>query len=60
MDDSFEEDDVEKEVAFFAKNFQKFLKIKNSEKSFSKGKYSSTKGDRKEFKKKDGKDSQFP
>ena len=28
MDDSFEEDDVEKEVAFLAKNFQKFLKMK--------------------------------
>ena len=30
MDDSSEEDDVEKEVAFLAKNFQKFLKMKNS------------------------------
>ena len=58
MDDSFEEDDVEKEVAFLAKSFQKFLKMKNSGKSFSKGRFSSPKGDRKEFKKRDGKDSQ--
>ena len=59
MDDSSKEDDVEKEVAFVAKNFQKFLKMKNNGKLFSKGKFSSPKGDRKEFKKKDGKDSQF-
>ena len=39
MDDSFEEDDVEKEVAFLAKNFQKILKMKNSGKPFSKGKF---------------------
>ena len=57
MDDFSEEDDVEKEVAFLAKNFRKFLKMKNSGKSFSKGKFSSPKGDRKEFKKKDRKDS---
>ena len=37
MDDSSEEDDVEKEVAFLAKNFCKFLKMKNNGKSFSKG-----------------------
>ena len=43
MDDSFEEDDVEKEVAFLAKNFQKFLKTKNSGKPFSKGKFSTCK-----------------
>ena len=52
MDDSFEEDDVEKEVAFLVKNFRKFPKMKNSGKPFSKG-------DRKEFKKKDGKDKMF-
>ena len=33
MGDPFEEDDVEKEVAFLAKNFWKFLKMKNSGKS---------------------------
>ena len=58
MDDSFEEDEVEKDVAFLAKNFQKFLKMKNSGKPFNRGNFSSSKGDRKEFKKKDGKDSQ--
>ena len=56
MDDSSEEDDVEKEVVFLVKNFRKFLKMKNSGKSFGKGKFSSSKGE-KEFKKKDGKDS---
>ena len=58
MDDSSEEDGVEKDVAFLAKNFRKFLKMKNSGKLFNRGKFSSSKGDRKEFKKKDGKDSQ--
>ena len=58
MDDSSEEDDVEKEVALLAKKFRKFLKMKNSGNLFSKGKFSSPKGDRKEFKKKDEKDSQ--
>ncbi|XP_030934609.1 uncharacterized protein LOC115960053 [Quercus lobata] len=60
MDDSSEEDDVEKEVAFLAKNFRKFMKMKNSGKSFSKGKFSSSEGGRKEFKKKDGKEFQSP
>ena len=36
MDDSSEEDGVEKDVAFLAKNFRKFLKMKNSEKPFNK------------------------
>ena len=58
MDNSTEEDDVEKDVAFLTKNFRKFLKMKNSGKPFSKGKFSSSKNDRKEFRKKDGKDSQ--
>ena len=49
---------MEKDVAFLAKNFRKFLKMKNSGKPFSKGKFSSSKDDRKEFRKKDGKDSQ--
>ena len=60
MDNSTKEDDVEKDVAFIAKNFQNFLKMKNNGKLFSKGKFSSSKGDRKEFKKKDGKESQSP
>ena len=58
MDDSSEEDDLENEVAFLAKNFRKFLKMKNSGKSFNKGRFSFLKSDRKEFKKRDGKDSQ--
>ena len=53
MDKPSEKDDVEKEVVFLAKNFQKFLKMNNSGKSFNRGKFSSPKGDRK----KDGKDS---
>ena len=60
MDNSTEEDDVEKDVTFLAKDFQKFLKMKNNGKIFSKGKFSSSKGDRKEFKKKDGKESLSP
>ena len=50
----------EKDVAFLAKNFWKFLKMKNSGKQFSGRKFSSSKDDRKDFKKKDGKDSQSP
>ena len=49
---------MKKDVTFLAKNFRKFLKMKNSGKIFSKGKFSSFKGDRKEFKKRDGKESQ--
>ena len=55
--DSLEEDDVEKEVAFPAKNFRKFLKFKKDEKSFEKGKFSNFKKDKKDFKRKDSKDS---
>ena len=58
MDKPSEEDDVEKEVVFLGKNFRKFLKMNNSGKPFNRGKFSSPKGDRKEFRKKDGKDSQ--
>ena len=57
MGDSFDEDDVEKEVEFLAKNFRKLLKMKNNGKSFGEGKFSSSKNDKKEFKKKDEKDS---
>ena len=60
MNDSFEEDGVEKDVAFLAKNFRKFLKMKNSGKPFNRGKFSSSKGDRKELKKKVGNDSLSP
>ena len=54
--DSLEEDDVEKEVAFLAKNFRKFLKFKKDGKSFEKGKFSNFKKDKKDFKRKDSKD----
>ena len=58
MDNSTKEDDVIKDVAFLAKNFRRFLKMKNSGKPFSKGKFPSSKGNRKEFMKKDGKEFQ--
>ena len=54
--DSSDEDDVEKEVAYVAKNFRKFIKMKNNGKSFGKGKFSSSKNDKRDFKKKDAKD----
>ena len=54
--DSLNEDDVKKEVAYLAKNFRKFLKMKNDGKSFGKGKFSSSKNDKIDFKKKDVKD----
>ena len=53
---SSEEDDVEKEVAFLAKNFRKFLKFKKDGKPFEKGKFPNFKKD-KDFKRKDSKDS---
>ena len=52
--DSSDEDEVEKDVAYFAKNFLKFLKFKRDGKSFKKGKFSNFK---KDFKKKDSRDS---
>ena len=60
MDDSSEKDGVEKDKAFLAKNFQKFLKMKNNGKPFNREKFSSSKGDKEVFKKKDGKDLQSP
>ena len=57
MGDSSNEDDVEKEVAFLAKNFKKFLKMKNNGKSFGKWRFSSYKNNKREYKKKDGKES---
>ena len=42
-----DKEDVEKEVAYLAKNFQKILKMKNNGKSFGKGKFSSSKNDKK-------------
>ena len=57
INDSSDEDGVEKEVAFLAKNFQKFLKMKNNGKSFGKRKFFFSKNDKRDFKQKDGKDS---
>ena len=55
--DSSDEDEVEKEVAYLAKNFRKFLKFKKDGKSFEKGKFSNFKKDKKDFNKRDSKDS---
>ena len=55
--DSLDKDEVEKDVAYLAKNFYKFLKFKRDGKSFKKGKFSNFKKDKKYFKKKDSKDS---
>ena len=55
---SSDEDVVEKDVAYLAKNFQKFLKFKNSEKFGDKGKFMSSEKEKKDFKKKEGKESQ--
>ena len=56
--DSMDEDVVEKDVAYLAKNFRKFLKFKNSGKFGDKRKFTSSGKEKKDFKKRDGKDSQ--
>ena len=58
--DSSEEDVVDKDVAYLVKNFQKFLKFKNNGKFGDKGKFQSSGREKREFKKKDGKESQSP
>ena len=55
--DSLDEDEVEKDVVYLAKNFRKSLKLKRDGKSFEKGKFSKFKKDKKDFKKKDSRDS---
>ena len=55
---SSDEDVVEKDVAYLAKNFCKFLKFNNSEKFGDKGKFMSPGKEKKDFKKKEGKESQ--
>ena len=57
--DSSDEDEVEKDVAYLVKNFQKFLKFKKNGKFVEKGKFPNFGKVKKDFKKKDGKDSQF-
>ena len=56
--DSSDDDAVEKDVAYLAKNFRKFLKFKNSGKFGDKRKFQSSGREKREFKKKDGKESQ--
>ena len=56
--DSSDEDVVDKDVAYSVKNFQKFLKFKKNEKFVEKGKFSSFGKEKKDFKKRDGNDSQ--
>ena len=55
---SSNEDVVEKDNAYLAKNFRKFLKFKNSEKFGDKGKFMSSGMEKKDFKKREGKESQ--
>ena len=55
---SSDEDVVEKDVVYLAKNFRKFLKFKNSEKFGDKGKFMSSRKEKKDFKMREGKESQ--
>ena len=57
VQDSSDEDEVEKDVAYLDKDFHKFLKFKRDGKSFEKGKFSNFKKDKKDFKKKGSRDS---
>ena len=56
--DSSDEDMVDKDVAYLVKNFRKFLKFKNNGKFSDKGKFQSSGREKREFKKKDEKESQ--
>ena len=47
---SSDEDVVQKDVAYLAKNFRKFPKFKNSEKFGDKGKFMSSGKEKKDFK----------
>ena len=55
--DTSDEDEVEKDVAYLVKNFRKFLKFKKNGKFVEKGKFLNSWKEKKDFKKKDGKDS---
>ena len=52
-----DEDGIEKKVTYLAKNFRKFLKFKNSGNFFEKGKFPSFGKDKKDFKKREVKES---
>ena len=56
--DSSDEDVFEKDVAYLVKNFCKFLKFKNSGKFDDKRKFTSSRKEKKDFKKRDGKEFQ--
>ena len=56
--DSLDEDVVNKDAAYLVKNFQKFLKFKKNGKFANKGKFPSIGKEKKDFKRRDGKDSQ--
>ena len=56
--DSSDDDVVERDVAYLAKNFHKFLKFKNSGNFGDKRKFMSSGKENKDFKKKEGKESQ--
>ena len=56
--DSSDEDVVDKDVAYLVKNFRKFLKFKKNGKFTEKGKFPSFGKEKKEFKRRDEKDSQ--
>ena len=57
--DSSNEDVVDKDMAYLVKNFRKFLKFKKNGKFAEKGKFPNFRKEKKDFKRKDGKDSQF-
>ena len=57
--DSSKEDVVKKDVAYLAKNFRKFLKFKNSGKFRDKGKFTSSGNKKKDFKRREEKESQY-
>ena len=56
--DSSDKDVIEKDVAYLANNFRKFLMFKNSEKFGDKGKFMSSGKEKKDFKKRERKESQ--
>ena len=56
--DSLDEDEVEKDATYLVKNFWKFLKFKKNGKFAEKGKFPGFGNEKKDFKRKDGKESQ--
>ena len=50
--DSLDKDVVDKDIAYLVKNFRKFLKFKNNGKFGDKGKFQSSRRDKREFKRK--------